>query len=418
MKAVRKPTESKKSGLGLLGLLGYFDQQVLASYRNEPHKYSIASDYFEGSLGVTNEYFMELEAAGKTNESVSIGFGYRTLGDGNLAIVAWLPDLFEKSKSHIERWAAFRLKTPEWQEIDNDERFNNWLRRYLEGDWDIDNGPLFYLGETIKTVNGLTSELVGVPLYKHEIEQTLGFPSAENTHRYQDAHKTLYGYLVDGLDKGCIVALGSKLGRTLHVGSKKTVEAVTELFPGLRTRACFTAAIGLVSEQRRLSSHAVRPKAESFSAFSKFTEDLYFCLKAVKELLAMIENEFGVNGEEARKRHEAKEWLPEIDLLRSPHSSIVEAKRMEGRTVERVEVGYRHDRAGVHGSEAIVIHFTDGTIMGLETGSNAGNVAGRHEGLRPEDFHVNFRPQWVPELSRARTKGSLKKRTRGSKHNP
>jgi hypothetical protein len=40
---------------------------------------------------------MELEAAGRTNESVSIGFGYRTLRDGNLAVVAWLPDLFEKS---------------------------------------------------------------------------------------------------------------------------------------------------------------------------------------------------------------------------------------------------------------------------------------------------------------------------------
>src|SRR5260370_1203343 len=125
-----------KPDLSSLSLLGYFDQQVLAAYRNEPHKYLIASDYFEGSLSVTNEYFMELEAAGRTNESVSIGFGYRTLRDGNLAIVAWLPDLVEKSKSHIERWAAFRLRSPEWKEIDDDERFNNWLRRYLEGDWD------------------------------------------------------------------------------------------------------------------------------------------------------------------------------------------------------------------------------------------------------------------------------------------
>jgi len=405
--------EHKKSDLSSLRLLGYFDQQVLASYRNEPHKYSIASDYFEGSLSVTNEYFMELEAAGKTNESVSIGFGYRTLRDGNLAIVAWLPDLVEKSKSHIERWAAFRLKNAEWKETENDERFSNWLRRYVEGDWDIDNGPLFYLGETIKTVNGLTSELVGIPLYKHDIEQTLGFPSAENTHRYQDAHRALYGYFIDGIDKKCIVALGSKLGRTLHVNSKKTVEAITELFPGLQTSPSFTVATKLVSEQRRLASHGVRPRSKSFAAFSTFTDDLYLCLKAIKELLAMIENEFGVNGEEARKRHEAREWLPKIDQLRSPHSSLVEARRMEGKTVGKVEVGYREDREGVHGSEVIIIHFRDGSIMGLETGSNAANIASRNDGLRPEDFHVNFRPQWVPELPKGMQKHSPKKKTGG-----
>ena len=415
MKVVLKATEYKESDLSSLKLLGYFDQQVLASYRSGPHKYSIASDYFEGSLSVTNEYFMELEAAGRTNESVSVRFGYRTLRDGNLAIVAWLPDLFEKSKAHIERWAAFRLKNPEWKKTDHDERFSNWLRRYIEGDWNIDNGPLFYLGEAIKTVNGLTSELVGVPLYKHEIEQTLGFPSAENTHRYQDAHKALYGYFIDGLDKCCIVALGSKLGRTLKVNSKKTIEAITDLFPGLQTAPSFTVATKLVSEQRRLASHGVRPKSENFSAFSKFTEDLTLCLKAVEELLAVIENEFGVDGEDARKRHEAKEWLPKINHLRRPHSSIVEATRMEGKTVEKVEVGYREDRKGVHGSEVIIMHFTDGSIMGLETGSNAANVSSRSDGVRPEDFHVNFRPQWVPDPLKGMRKRSPKKSTGGLK---
>jgi hypothetical protein len=129
--------------------------------------------------------------------------------------VAWLPDLIEKSKAHVERWAAFRLKNPEWT-TDHDERFSNWLRRYVEGCWDVDNGPLFYLGETIQTVNGLTSELVGIPLYKHEIDPTLGYPAAENTHRYQDAHNVLYGYFIDGLDKKYISALASKLGKAIH----------------------------------------------------------------------------------------------------------------------------------------------------------------------------------------------------------
>jgi hypothetical protein len=38
-------------------LLGYFDPQVLAAYRNEPHKYALKSDYFSGELKTTSEYY-------------------------------------------------------------------------------------------------------------------------------------------------------------------------------------------------------------------------------------------------------------------------------------------------------------------------------------------------------------------------
>lgn len=396
-KGSKRLSKPHQSDLSSLGLLGYFDPQVLACYRNEPHKYSVASDNFEGTLSVTSEYYRELEAAGKTSEYVSVRFGYRTLRDGNLAIVAWLPDLIEKSTAHVPRWVAFQLKSPKWTK-DHDERFENWVRRYVEGCWNVDNGPLFYLGEAIRTINGLTSELVGIPLYKHEIATTLGYPAAENAHRYQDAHKELYGYFIDGLDKKCIVALGSKLGRTLLVSSKKTVESVTELFPRLATSLNFISATKLVSVQRRLAAHGVRPRAESFPAFSQFTKDLFLCLKAVKELLAMLEKEFGVSGEEATKRHEAQKWLPRITRPPKANYSIIQALRMKNKTIQKVEVGFREEIKGVHTSEALVIYFTDGSIMGLQTGSNVGNLATDENHLHPEDFNVDFAVNWVPEL--------------------
>jgi len=106
------------------GLIGFFDQQVLAAYRNEPHKYEITSDTFEGTLTVTDEFYRELEAAEKTNEYIRIRFGYRTLEDGNLALVVWLPDLFEKSKHHATKWSAFHLKNAVWT-TERDERFEN-----------------------------------------------------------------------------------------------------------------------------------------------------------------------------------------------------------------------------------------------------------------------------------------------------
>ncbi|MBN1853455.1 MAG: hypothetical protein JW829_12050 [Pirellulales bacterium] len=249
-------------------LLGYFDLQVLASYRNEPDKYEIKSDYFEGKLTVTNEYYSTLESTGKTSELISIRFGYRTLKDGNLAIVAWLPDLHEKSKAHVQRWSAFHLNNPEWVS-DYDERFGNWVLRYLQGSWDVDNGPLHYLGQTIGIINGLTTELVGIPLYKHEVDETLGFPTAENTHRYQDSHKELYGYLIDGLDEDCISSLASKLGKTFNVGSENTIKAIIKLFPDFESSSSFMTAINRVSDQRRIASHGVRPPAENFPAFSQ-----------------------------------------------------------------------------------------------------------------------------------------------------
>jgi len=312
-----------------------------------------------------------------------------------------LPDLFEKSKTHVPKWVAFHLKNPTWSET-KDERFQNWFSRYIEGSWDVDSGPLFYLGDTMRTVNGLTIELVGLPLYEHEIDLTLGYPVAENTHRYQDVHKVLYGYFIDGINKACIEALAKKLGRSIKIRSKKTVEGLEDLFPTLSTPGKFSEAAATVSQQRRLASHSVRPKAENFPAFSTFTKDLRLCVEAVKEVLSVIEKEFGIDGKEARKRHEAREWLPIITSPPKANFSIVQARRMTGKTVERIEIGFREDIKNLHGSEAMIIYFTDGSIMGLDTDSNVGNISNDENGLRPEEFHVDFNVSWVPERPQKR----------------
>ena len=283
--------------------LGYFDPQVLAAYRNEPHKYIIESDYFRGTLQTAEEYYCELAEAGKQDESVDIRFGYRTLKDDNLALVAWLPDLFEKSQAHITRWKAFHLADPEWT-TEYDERFTNWVKRYLEGSSDVDDGPLYCLGCTIKVVNGLTNTLVGASLYKWELDETLGSPAAENTHRYQDAHKELYGYLIDGLDKDCISLLACQLGKQIKVDNEKTIKALVTLLPQLNTSSHhFKQAMPLVSEQRRRASHGVRESATPFPASKQFTKDLWLCVEAVKEVFIALEQEFGVIGEQAHKRY-------------------------------------------------------------------------------------------------------------------
>lgn len=73
---------------------------------------------------------------------------------------------------------------------------------------------------------------------------------------------------------------------------------------------------------------------------------------------------------------------------------------MEGKTVDKMEFGFRQDIEGVHGSEALIIHFTDGSIMSIDTGSNVRNILGFENAVRPEQFHVDLHIHWVPGLSR------------------
>jgi hypothetical protein len=79
--------------------------------------------------------------------------------------------------------------------------------------------------------------------------------------------------------------------------------------------------------------------------------------------------------------------------------TILEARQMAGKTISRVEVGFREKIEGVHQSELLIIHFTDGSILSIETGSNAGNLSSENPELNAEDFHVDFILQWVPALS-------------------
>lgn len=114
----------------------------------------------------------------------------------------------------------------------------------------------------------------------------------------------------------------------------------------------------------------------------------------------MIENEFGVDGKGAHERHEAKKWLPKLSAPANPHGLIPQVSRMKGKTIEKVDYGTREDIKQVHGSEAIIIYFTDGSIMGLDTGSNAFNVAESEQPFRAEDLHIDFMVHWVQPLKK------------------
>jgi hypothetical protein len=79
-----------------------------------------------------------------------------------------------------------------------------------------------------------------------------------------------------------------------------------------------------------------------------------------------------------------------------PNYSINKAVWMKGKTVASVEIGHRRKISSeVHQSELIVIHFTDGTSLSIDTGSNAQNVCHQVANyIKPEEFCTDFMLEW------------------------
>jgi len=151
-----------------------------------------------------------------------------------------------------------------------------WKARYLEGNWSVENGPRSHLEETVAIINALCLEVSGVEraLFKFTNNPALNFPAAQNTHAYQDAHRELYSYIIDGLDKETIKRVAARRGLTLNVSSDKTLKALEKALPTLPRGSVLQSALDKVSTERYRAGHNVRPPAQSFPAFEVFSNDL------------------------------------------------------------------------------------------------------------------------------------------------
>jgi flavin-binding protein dodecin len=65
-----------------------------------------------------------------------------------------------------------------------------------------------------------------------------------------------------------------------------------------------------------------------------------------------------------------------------------------GKTVAAIEYGEVESRQGSHAAEAVVFHFTDGTALSIEIGSNARDLSASRD-LTPPDVHTDLRPFWT-----------------------
>lgn len=248
----------------------YFDPAVLASYRQESHRYEVATDNFEGSVRTRSDFYQTLSEEGRRDSNVAVDFGFRAKADGNLAIAAWGLDVAEKTApAERKKWMPFAIPADSFP-AEFDERFRLWMRRHIAGDWDVGNGPLQRLLESVSEINAVAVESVGLPLFTAGTSADLLFPAADNDAAYAASHAALYHFIIDGLSKDAMELLAPCLDVPGGFDNRYTVRSLKKLVTDPSIHTIVFGPLELVSEKRRQSDHGARARSSPFPAFDRF----------------------------------------------------------------------------------------------------------------------------------------------------
>ncbi len=254
-------------------LVGFFDAAILTIYRTQPDKYDVETDYFSGALSTSDKHFAEF-AQHQQGNCIGLKFGFRAQHNGELVLAVWMPGFKHCSADESAKWSGFAIDPDSLIAESDDRRFQLWVQRYLNGSWYVEEGGIARLRRLVGELNALTLGMVDHALFKFEKLEGLHFPTAQNSHRYHDAHAEVYKRLIDGLKKDCLSALASRLNIPVKNSSNsKTVALLKAILPShLHDR--IVPALEAVSENRRLAAHEARPAPEKIDAFELFNRDL------------------------------------------------------------------------------------------------------------------------------------------------
>ena len=378
-------------------IIGFFEADVLNLYASHPDKYELDTDFFEGVLETTEAYFYQLKSSGKLDEYISIRFGYHSKTDETLCIAVFLPDLVKAPEIERRKWRPFIVEKSLLSQ--EDERFEMWYDRYIQGSFAVPIASRKRLSHIIKKINACCKTLADEPLYTKVPDKSIRYPISQNSHAYENAHRNLYGFLVDSLSKKCLLNLAGIRNQTIpEAQNMRSRKLLQHVFNKLGEHSKLHILLSKVSRQRGNSSHDVRPAAIEYDAFGNFYRDIEGAAEAYEELLKLVESEFGVSADRELKRHEAMNYLPKIVGAVESHYSICEATKMAGKTVENVKFGMREAIEGEHQSEVLRVKFTDGETLAMDTKSNASGLE-RNAAMKPNEFHVNFMLKWVSAYS-------------------
>ena len=304
-----------------------------------------------------------------------------------------MPDLINAPDLERKKWDNLIVHKSLLAE--NDERFQKWYDRYINGSWNVPIEPRRQLSDIIENINACCKTLVDLPLYTAVPDNSIIYPISPNTHAYEDAHQRLYGFLVDSLSKDCLMKLAKLRSKTIHEAERmKPPTLLRHVFCEFDKDSKLHTLLAEVSKQRSKPSHGVRGAAKESNAFEDFKNDLEIAVDVYEELLELIESEFSVSAEHELRRHGMIDFLPKIDGEVHPKSSTRQATRMVGKTIEKVRYGRRKEIEGVQQCEVLYVHFTNGEILAIDTVSNIGHMVDETD-MKPDELRVEFGIKWV-----------------------
>ena len=381
-----------ESSLGRL--VGYFQRSVLALYQVSPEKYVVLESGLSGEVKLTDTYYESLPEEERRRWYFRIRFGYRRLSSGEVCLAVFLPDLRKSPEEERNRWLAQEIRELDFTK--RDPEFQDWVSRYLHGSWEGEIGQLSKLKEKIRKIRSLTEFALGEALFRHEDNSRLGFPLAENTDAYRRAHEMLYSYLIDGLSLDALDRIGGKSGIPRPKDWKSLGYLRLLLSDHLKNEVCepLHKCRDIRNRTHALSSDIAVP----MQAYTEFRKDLTEILEALERLQEWLEGVLRISAESCVKREAALKYFPKIVDLPVPILKLEEIKKAVGKTIKSIEFGATEKIPNVHQNEAMIIHFEDGSSLGVDVGSNIGNLCADHENLNPNDLILDLIVQWADSV--------------------
>ncbi len=175
-------------------LLGFFSQDVLSYYRDG--NYSLSTDYLKGQINTVENYTNYANG-----EYSCLGFGYRTLADGSLAIAIKLSDLAYHLPTHVIHWQKYHLTSPVWLR-GRDDRFVSWIEQVMElgRQSENDRDVLSQLSHVMHKINDLTDQKIGRRFFTGPSEVKLVYPPSQTTSAYRLALNLVYTFVMESIE--------------------------------------------------------------------------------------------------------------------------------------------------------------------------------------------------------------------------
>jgi hypothetical protein len=382
------------------GLFEFYNIDILSVYQNNPDKYKVYTDNFEGKISIREEYYENLLPEEMINIYIDVQFGFRTKKDGELTLAVFSADLRKAPDIEQKKWQGFKINDESIFEKE-DERFKLFFDRYIIGNWNIENGILYRIQTIVSEINALTEMTLNSLLFENENDNYLTFPSAENDHKYQDAHKRAYGFLIDGLQMTTIKKIAEKKKIKIESNIQKTLKALKKILPE-ELHNEIIEPFKKVSDKRGPATHNTRKLAKKFSAFSQFNSDMEDIFKSLELIKEFIEKTINVSAEVCMKRKNKLNMLPEFDDEKKvlQNYSISNFNNIVGKTIEKVEIGFKKIDTDNPESELSFLHFNDGSILSISTVSNIKQLIDSNEQDIMKDLCLQLHLDFVPPLKK------------------